>query len=132
MNILFFVIFPVSVILISIVLQKVLNSPLLVSILVFAVFLILSYTVYTTSFLLNAVVYAILAFITSEIIIIICYLIRRFNWNNCSGICNNANNGLQDSIDTLEDNINTLNELLSNLINNENNNGCGCNRRIRR
>ena len=103
MNILFFVIFPVSVILISIVLQKVLNSPLLVSILVFAVFLILSYTVYT-----------------------------RFNWNNCSGICNNENNGLQDSIDTLEDNINTLNELLSNLINNEKNNGCGCNRRIRR
>jgi hypothetical protein len=40
MNILFFIVLPLATILISIVLQKLLRSPILVAILVFAVYLI--------------------------------------------------------------------------------------------
>lgn len=143
MNILFFVIFPIAVILISIVLQKLLKSPLLVAILIFAIFLILAYTVFTPEFLLNAIIYAIIAFITAAIFKLICCLRRRIHCNifnvcddsdNCS--CNNDNDddndfgtsiaNLEDSIETINNNMNRLTRLLSSVINNGNNN-CGCN-----
>lgn len=155
MGILFFVIFPIAVILISIVLQKLLKSPILVAILIFAIFLILAYTVFTPEFLLNAIIYAIIAFITAAIFKLICCLRRRVNCNifnvcddsdSCN--CNNNDNdfgtniaNLEDSIETLENNMNTLNRLLSSVINNGNNNcgcnnnlnnNCCCNRRLRR
>ncbi len=141
MNILFFVVLPLATILIAIVLQKLLRSPILVAILVFAVYLILAFTVFTVEFLINAIIYTILAFITAVIVRIICCLIRRLNCNPCS--CNNENSlqdditelqdsigGLERSIDSLENNISDLTELLSRLANNGNSN-CGCNRRIR-
>ena len=135
MDILFFVIFPIAVILISIVLQRILRSPILVAILVFAVFLILAYTAFTPDFVLNALVYAIIAFITSYIFRLICCLRRKIDCNEenmCPGRDNSleeAVEGLQDTIGTLEDNISDLNDLLSQALGNNN---CGCNRRIRR
>lgn len=135
MDILFFVIFPIAVILISIVLQRILRSPILVAILVFAVFLILAYTAFTPDFVLNALVYAIIAFITSYIFRLICCLRRKLDCSKegmCPGRDNNleeAVEGLQDTIGTLEDNISDLNDLLSQALGNNN---CGCNRRIRR
>ena len=135
MDILFFVIFPIAVILISIVLQRILRSPILVAILVFAVFLILAYTAFTPDFVLNALVYAIIAFITSYIFRLICCLRRKIDCSEegmCPGRDNNleeAVEGLQDTIGTLEDNISDLNDLLSQALGNNN---CGCNRRIRR
>lgn len=134
MDILFFVIFPIAVILISIVLQRILRSPILVAILVFAVFLILAYTAFTPDFVLNALVYAIIAFITAYIFKLLCCLRRRLDCNEAS-MCSGNNNldeaveGLQDSIGTLEDNISDLNNLLSRVLGVNN---CGCNRRIRR
>ncbi len=135
MDILFFVIFPIAVILISIVLQRILRSPILVAILVFAVFLILAYTAFTPEFVLNALIYAIIAFITAYLFRLICYLKDKINCPKeamCPGADNNleeAVEGLQDSIGTLEDNISDLNNLLSQALGNNN---CGCNRRIKR
>ena len=142
MNILFFVIFPIAVILISIVLQKLLKSPLLVAILIFAIFLILAYTVFTPEFLLNAIIYAIIAFITAAIFKLICCLRRRiscniFNVCDDTDSCNNDNDtetsvaNIEESIESINDNMNRLTRLLSSVINNGNNN-CGCcNRRLR-
>ena len=145
MDILFFVVLPLATILIAIVLQKLLRSPILVAILVFAVYLILAFTVFTAEFLINAIIYTILAFITAVIVKIICCLLRRLNGdNNCNCTGNvinddssndiaglrNSIRGLEDSIETLENNIQTLTDLLSN--SNNNNNGCGCNRYMRR
>ena len=110
MNILLLVIIPIATILISIVLQKILKKPVLVAILAFAIFLILAYTVFTPEFLLNAIIYAIIAFITVAIFKLICYLRRRINCNifnvcddsdNCS--CNNDDdNDFGTSIANLE------------------------------
>ena len=148
MNILFFIVLPLATILISIVLQRLLKSPILVALLVFAVFLILAFTVFEAEFLINAIVYAIIAFITAFIFKLICCLRRRFNLDDCnvSNICGDSNNdndlqedipGLQDSIrrleksiDSLENNIDSLNDVLSRLLNGNNN--CGCNRKIGR
>lgn len=163
MIVLFFIVLPLATILISIVLQRLLKSPILVAILVFAIFLILAFTVFSVEFLINTIVYTILALLTAWIVKTICCILRRLGCH--SSICNNddcccwererehdnddhgscgcgcGNNqnennleesieGLQDSIDTLEDNISNLNHLLSRLIGN--NNGCGCNRSLRR
>lgn len=144
MNILFLVIIPIATILISIVLQKILKKPVLVAILAFAIFLILAYTVFTPEFLLNAIIYAIIAFITVAIFKLICYLRRRINCNifnvcddsdNCS--CNNDDDNdfgtsianLEESIESINDNMNRLTRLLSSVINNGNNN-CGCNNNL--
>ena len=131
MDILFFVILPLATILIAIVLQKVLQSPILVAILTFAIYLILAFTVFTTEFLINAVIYTILAFITAVLTKAICcfitYMGDRIN-------CNDDNNenqfkkeltGLEDDLELLENNISELNDLISNLIGNNN---CSCNR----
>ena len=66
MGILFFVVLPLATILIAIVLQKLLKSPILVAVLVFAVFLILAFTVFTAEFLINAMIY--LTYILMKII----------------------------------------------------------------
>lgn len=148
MTVLFFIVLPLATILISIVLQKLLKSPILVALLVFAVFLILAFTVFEAEFLINAIIYSIIAFTTAVIFRVICCLIRRMNCNDDNRICTNCNNeentsqeqiaGLQNrirrlekSIESLENNIQTLSDMLSNLTNNNNNN-CGCNRVYRR
>ena len=132
MNILFLFIFPVAIVLISIVLQRLLRSPILVAILVFAVFLILAYTVYTTDFIIYVIAYAIIAFITAFIFRLACCLKGKIHCpeeSMCPGRDNNleeAVEGLQDSIGTLEDNISDLNDLLSQAL------GVNCNKRIKR
>lgn len=150
MTTLFFIILPLATILIAIVLQKLLRSPILVALLVFAVYLILAFTVFTTDFLINAIIYTIIAFITAVIVRLICCLIKRLNCNDNNGICSSCNNdndendlqeniaglqnsirGLEKSIESLENNIDDLTDVLSTILNN-NNNSCGCNRRIGR
>ena len=149
MNILFFIVLPLATILIAIVLQKLLRSPILVALLVFAVYLILAFTVFEADFLINAIIYTIIAFITALIFRLICCLIRRLDCNENNGMCmdcdsnedtdlqqdiaalQNSIRGLERSMDSLENNIQTLSDILSNLTNNNNNN-CGCNRGFRR
>ena len=75
-TILIFVVLPLATIIFSIALQKLLKCPLLVAAIVFALFLILEYTEFETGFIIAAIVYALLAFITAFLTCLICRLTR--------------------------------------------------------
>lgn len=86
---------PVATILLAIVLQKVLKCPLLVAATFFAVLLIITFAVFDSSFLVLAIIYTILAYITALLTRFICNLISRFgleNNNNCNCICDSTRN----------------------------------------
>lgn len=66
MNILLlFLAFPIATILLAIVLEKVLESPTLVGMAFFAVYLVITYAFFDTNFLLFAIGYTILAVLTA-------------------------------------------------------------------
>lgn len=103
--ILFLFIFPIATIIFAIALQKILCNPYLVSAIVLAIFLIVTFTVYGVSFLIAAFIYAIIALITAYIVSIFCRIANRtieinFIGNSGSGragdnnssCCNNCNN----------------------------------------
>lgn len=71
---LFFAI-PLAVIILSIVLQKILNCPWLVAATFFAIFLILTFTIGNIEFLVLAIAYTIISFITALIIKFLCKII---------------------------------------------------------
>ena len=91
--ILIFVVLPIATIIFSIALQRLLKCPILVAAVVFAIFLILTYTVFGTDFIIFAILFAILAFITAFLVNFFCRIIRR----------------LQDLEDTNSDNDNGTN-----------------------
>ena len=151
MNIvLLFFALPVATILLAIVFQKILKCPILVAITFFAIYLILAFTVFDVIFLVFAIGYAFLAYITAWLTQIICRILRRIGRNNCGCICGNhddnecgCSNGEAEAAEATcqvsEEDINriarqaarqTTCELL-NAINNQNNNNhnCCCNRR---
>lgn len=104
---------PVAVIIISIALQKILKCPILVAAIIFAIFLIVTFVVNNLNFLIAAIAYAILSFITAYLTCIICRFIDKLTCNS-SCFCDNPNR------------INNNNEILT-ISNNQNNqNGCGC------
>lgn len=75
MNILLlFFALPIAVIIFSIVLQKILKCPILVAGVIFAIFLILSFTVFSVVFLVATIIYTLISFITATIV----SLIERF------------------------------------------------------
>jgi len=109
-TLLIFFAFPVATIILAIVLQKIINSPLLVSATFFAIFLIVTFAAFDESFLVFAIAYALIALITALIFRFICCMIRNSN-NPCingkafnNSICSN-------------------NEINSD---NDSNNNCGC------
>lgn len=104
-TLLIFFAFPIAVIIFSIVLEKLLNSPIAVASLIFAVFLILAFTAFDTTFLIATLAYTILSFITALLVQLLC----------------RENDDDDDVCDTVED-------LLNDSSNNTNNCGCGCNR----
>ena len=69
---------PVATIILAIVLQKILKCPWLVAATFFAIYLIVTYAAFNSSFLIFAIVYTILAYIAALLTRIICNLI------NCS------------------------------------------------
>ncbi len=101
---LFFAI-PVATIIFAIVLEKILDCPILVAATFFAIFLIVTFAAFDSSFLVFAIVYTILAFITAALVKAICNFIR-----NC---LNNSSNNNQNS------------DCINNLSSNSNNN-CIC------
>ena len=94
-NLLIFFAFPIAVIIVSVILQKLLDNPLLVASLIFAIFLIITFTVFDETFLIATLVYAILSLITAFITKIICN-----NQENTNGICTCLNNILSDNEST--------------------------------
>ena len=102
--ILFLFIFPIATIIFAIALQKILCNPYLVSAIVLAIFLIVTFTVYGVSFLIAAFIYAIIALITAYIVSIFCRIANRTieinfigdsgsgrSGENNSSCCNNCN-----------------------------------------
>lgn len=87
MNILLlFFAFPVATIIFAIVFQKLLKSPILVALTIFAVFLIVTFAAFTESFLVFAIVYTILAYITAVVSRFVKNFINAQN-NNCNSDC---------------------------------------------
>ena len=79
--ILVFLIFPIAVIIFSIALEKLLNSPILVAAIIFIIGLIIALTVFggSANAIIAAFVYAIIAYITA---LITNFINRLFNNNN--------------------------------------------------
>lgn len=122
-NLLIFFAIPVATIILSIVLQKLLQSPLLVAATFFAIFLIVTFAAFDESFLVFAILYTLLALITAIVVRFICCLINNSD-NPCingravqnAGICG-GNNSATDDDDDDENN-------------NSGSSGCGCNRSV--
>ena len=98
-SILFLFIFPIATIIFSIALQLILKKPFLVSAIILAIFLIVTFTVYGVNFLIAAFIYAIIALITAYIVSLFCKIgnrtiqINLIN-NNRNSCCNtNWSNG---------------------------------------
>ena len=69
---------PVAVIILSIVLQKILRCPILVAGTFFAIFLIVAFTAFDSSFLIYVIIYTILAYVTAVLTRLVCNLMARF------------------------------------------------------
>lgn len=81
MNLFIFFALPLATILLSIVLQKILKSPMLVAITFFAIYLIVAFVAFVDNLaeaLIAAIIYAIIAYITAYIIMIICRINHKF------------------------------------------------------
>ena len=82
--------FPLATIILAIVLQKILKCPLLVTATFFAVLIILTYSVFGSSFLVYAIIYTILAYVTAVLTRLIHQIIKRLNRcdsQNCTNNC---------------------------------------------
>ena len=123
MDLLLFFALPVATILLAIVWQKIVRSPVLVAITAFAIYLIVTFVFFDSSFLINAIIYTLLAFIAAWITKFICENIRRgFYFRNINAENINTNTLSTNSLEiNNDDDDNNNNE-------NENNN-CGCNNR---
>ena len=66
-NLLIFFAFPIAVIIVSVVLEKLLDNPVIVAALVFSAFLIVTFTAFDETFLIATLAYTVLAFITALI-----------------------------------------------------------------
>ena len=105
-TLLIFFAIPVATIILAIVLQKILNCPLLVAATFFAIFLIVTFAAFDEGFLVFAILYTLLALITALIVRFICCLIRHSD-NPCingkamknSCICGNSNDDNDDEDD---------------------------------
>lgn len=85
MNLFIFFALPLATILLAIVLQKILRSPILVAITFFAIYLIVAFAAFSDTLaeaLVAAIIYSIIAYITAYIVMIICRFKHRFC--NCS------------------------------------------------
>ena len=127
-SLLIFFAFPIAVIIISAILQKLLRNPIAVAALIFAIFLIVTFTAFDETFLIATFIYTIIAFITALIVKFIC------ESNNNNNVCevlncilrNNNANDLLNNISNNSNNNTNLNTVADTL--NSNNGSCTCNR----
>lgn len=90
---------PIATIIFSIVLQKIIRSPILVALTIFAIFLIVTFAAFDESFLIYTILYTILSYITAMITRLFKRLIRRFLCNQ-----NNDDSDNEDNSDSDNDN----------------------------
>lgn len=123
-TLLLFFALPVATIILAIVLEKILRCPILTAATFFAIYLIVAFAVFDASFLVYAIAYTILAYITAVIAEFLFCKIRRGDCH-CNG---NHENNIQTV--NLTDNAvtriaNEVAEILSN--ESEENENCNCN-----
>ena len=77
---------PIATIILAFAVEKILRIPILTAATFFAIYLILSFTVFDTSFLVYAIIYTLLAYIAA--------LIAEYIYTNCKikRLCCNSNN----------------------------------------
>ena len=122
-TLLIFFALPIATIILSAVLEKILNCPIAVAGVAFAIYLIVTFAVFDATFLIATIVYTILAFLTALII----KFIKNLFCNN-----ENANNLLLTALEAINANNNNGNNTNNGNTNTSNNsNNCGC-RRCRR
>lgn len=96
MDILLIFVLPISTIILSIVLQKILKCPALVAATFFAIFLIVAYTTTLgTNFLIYVIIYTILSYVTAVLTRLVCNIIIKCGGCSCNSInciCGNTNN----------------------------------------
>ena len=142
MNLLIFFALPIATILLAIVLERVLQSPILVAITFFSIYLIVLFTLFATgvvtdlaTLLIALIVYTFLAYITAVILRFIRCICQRY-LRPCCSICPNSEEAVGDVIDNgnendcncrrSSNNLQTANEgiaLSGNIIPNQTNNG---------
>ncbi len=118
-TLLIFFALPIAVVIISIALQKILKNPLLVAAIIFAIFLIVTFVVNDLNFLVAAIGYTILSFITAFFTYLVCQFLRDQMLPNNSCCCNNNENNLT----TISNNQGQVNNRTGCNQNNNNNNG---------
>jgi len=77
-TLLLFFAFPIATILLAIVLEKVLESPTLVGITFFAIYLIITFAFFDSDFLIFAIVYTVIAFVSAFVVRFIKNCLLRF------------------------------------------------------
>ena len=129
-TLLIFFAFPIAVIIVSIILQKILDNPIAVAAAIFAFFIVITFAFFDETFLIATLAYTILSFLTAFLVSRLC---DENNNNNC--LCNTIADILQNNNNNNNNNLNSTNntanaslqDLLNNINSNNNSNNCGCN-----
>ena len=139
MDLLIFLALPIATVLLAIVLERVLRSPILVAVTFFALYLIVLFALFATgaitdlaTVLIALIVFTFLAYITAIIVRFIRCICQKF-LKPCCSICPERNEDVGNIIDNNDNecngnlnNLPTANEgiaLSGNIIPNQNNNG---------
>ena len=110
MNLLVFFAIPLATILLAIVLESILDRPILVGITFFAVYLVIAFTLVALGTISNlgealvaVIIYTIIAFITAYLTRLVRYVLSRIidNSNNGNNNNNNGNNNCNDNLLTV-------------------------------
>lgn len=125
-TLLIFFALPLATIILAIVLQKLIKCPILVAAIFFSIYLIVAFAVFNATFLIVAIIYTFLAYVTASIVKILCHFFSNCNWslncgcnvreNNCP--CKNNTNMANNNVISLNDTNGSVRVL--------NDNGCNC------
>ena len=135
-TLLIFFAFPIAVIIISAILEKILRNPVAVAALIFAIFLIITFAVFDETFLIATLAYTIIAFITALIVRFLKCKQQSENENNLCDLLaeiirnNNGSNNENNLADTVEGLLSE--NVTTNTNSNVNSSNCCCNRYRRR
>lgn len=131
-TLLLFFALPVATVILAIVLQKILNNPLLVAATFFAIYLVVAFTAFDASFLVYAIIYTILAYITAILVNAICKILRALaNQNNYTYRVTERPITISTNLSSDGNDVTSNTTLLTNGNTLSNNSG-GCNCRCRR
>lgn len=126
MNLLFYLVLPIATIIFVVALQKLFKNPILVASIIFAIYFILAFTTFAdnSTFLLNVILYTVLAYITAYLTGLICK-VGNFSLSNLNVGTVNAQNLRSQSSSSNRISTETLST--NRIIRNDNDEStCGC------